>query len=337
MNMPPINHEQISSFCVSIGNNPLLVQGAGGNVSWKDGDKLWIKASGTWLAHAKNKSIFVPVDLYDLKKSILEKKFFVSPKLKIDSPLRPSIETVLHALLPHPIVVHIHPIEALSFLVLREPHEAFNRVRELMSEEIIMIPYRQPGGELSSTISSVIHEKNIRCIFLQNHGVVLGASSIMDMNDLISSLRLACQSVSHKINFSTNRSHISSFFDEYFPPEDYEINMLAINPEWFKRLKDDWVLFPDHAVFLGPKAFFFHNIEEFKAFTKLKLSPQLIFVKDKGVFYKSSFSLTQKIQLRCYLDLLQRIHPDSELNPLSMQEVNNLLNWDAEKFRQQYS
>ena len=55
--------EQVKAFCAWIGKDPLLVQGAGGNVSWKDGDTLWVKASGTWLADATEKDIFVPVDL----------------------------------------------------------------------------------------------------------------------------------------------------------------------------------------------------------------------------------------------------------------------------------
>jgi len=46
-----------------VGKNILLVQGAGGNSSVKDGDVLWVKASGTWLADAEDQDIFVPVSL----------------------------------------------------------------------------------------------------------------------------------------------------------------------------------------------------------------------------------------------------------------------------------
>jgi rhamnose utilization protein RhaD (predicted bifunctional aldolase and dehydrogenase) len=42
----------VINYCSTIGRDPLLVQGAGGNVSWKEGNTLWIKASGTWLADA---------------------------------------------------------------------------------------------------------------------------------------------------------------------------------------------------------------------------------------------------------------------------------------------
>ena len=55
--------EQVKSFCARVGKDSMLVQGAGGNVSWKEGRVLWVKASGTCLADAKDKNIFVPIQL----------------------------------------------------------------------------------------------------------------------------------------------------------------------------------------------------------------------------------------------------------------------------------
>jgi len=53
----------VIEYCAAIGADPLLVQGAGGNVSWKESDTLWVKASGTWLKEAVQKDIFVPVEI----------------------------------------------------------------------------------------------------------------------------------------------------------------------------------------------------------------------------------------------------------------------------------
>ena len=49
---------EIKYFCQKIGKNKLLVQGGGGNVSWKTNSKLCIKASGTSLEQAKKKKGF---------------------------------------------------------------------------------------------------------------------------------------------------------------------------------------------------------------------------------------------------------------------------------------
>ena len=61
-------HAAIVDFCARIGRDRLLVQGAGGNVSYKSNGALWIKASGTWLADAASQEIFVPVDAAHLNR-----------------------------------------------------------------------------------------------------------------------------------------------------------------------------------------------------------------------------------------------------------------------------
>ena len=53
----------LNKFCYKIGQDPLLVQGAGGNVSIKNDGILLVKASGTSLSQALDKNIFVQVDL----------------------------------------------------------------------------------------------------------------------------------------------------------------------------------------------------------------------------------------------------------------------------------
>jgi hypothetical protein len=40
-------------------------------------------------------------------------------------------------------------------------------------------------------------------------------------------------------------------------------------------------------------------------------------------------------QLRCYYDVISRVMPDATLDPLDDAAVYALLNWDAEKLRQQ--
>ncbi len=107
----------LSDYCAAIGADPLLVQGAGGNASWKDADTLWVKASGTWLAEARARDIFVPVDLAHLRGAIATGQLDVTPRPLGDSGLRPSIETLLHALMPQPVVLHLHAVELLAQLV----------------------------------------------------------------------------------------------------------------------------------------------------------------------------------------------------------------------------
>ena len=72
--------KSIIKFCSKISKDELLVQGAGGNVSYKINDnEMLIKASGTWLEDASKKNIFVNVDLNKLMENINNNNFNKTP------------------------------------------------------------------------------------------------------------------------------------------------------------------------------------------------------------------------------------------------------------------
>ena len=54
--------QELKALSAVLGGDRSLVQGPGGNTSVKDDSgRMWIKASGTWLCHAEDKPIFVPL------------------------------------------------------------------------------------------------------------------------------------------------------------------------------------------------------------------------------------------------------------------------------------
>ena len=60
----------LQDLSARIGGDQLLVQAATGNTSLKQNGQMWIKASGTWLAHAVEDAIFIPIDLDDTRRQI---------------------------------------------------------------------------------------------------------------------------------------------------------------------------------------------------------------------------------------------------------------------------
>lgn len=308
----------ITNYCANIGTDPLLVQGAGGNVSWKENNTLWIKASGTWLAEAKEKNIFVPVDLLHLQSAMNKNDFSATPQLNSESSLRPSIETLLHALMPQKVVVHLHAIEILAYLVRDNCQADFQR---LLDDSIswVMVEYHKPGAALAKAVNDALKQNPLaKIVFLKNHGVVIGGEDVEEIKKIISNLM-------EKLNAtSLNRTHT------YLPIQDFEIHQLARNPELLKRLKSHWVLYPDHVVFLGPKAFTYPTWEALNATKEL---PELVFIENDGVYIKSSFNKAKQLQLRCYYDIISRQNPDTSLKTLSHAQIAELLNWDAEQYR----
>ena len=178
----------VIEYCSAIGSDPLLVQGAGGNASWKESGTLWVKASGTWLAEAAEKNIFVPVDLAHLRTAIQNCDFSVTPRLLGESVLRPSIETLMHALMPHRVVVHLHAIEILAHLVRENCQAEF---LSLLPPSIhwAMVDYHKPGAALAAGVYDALTQNpDANVIFLKNHGVVIGGADISEINANLSAL-----------------------------------------------------------------------------------------------------------------------------------------------------
>lgn len=330
--------DEVREYCAEIGADPLLVQGAGGNVSWKEGDILWVKASGTWLANAKKEEIFIPVDLAHLSAEIAKKNLSVSPKVIGDLTLRPSIETMLHALMPHRVVLHLHAVEVLTHLV----RDNFLADFESLLDDTVswtVVEYFKPGAPLAAGIHAALTQQpSVDVIFLKNHGVVIGGVDITEVNQTLCHLTRALSIGPALIHHNHTPRSISNppetLFDRYASIADAEIQQLALAPGLFKRLSSDWALYPDHVVFLGPKA---HVYPTWEAFGDQNISfdllPELVFISGEGVYAKASFTASKQAQLRCYFDVIVRQKVDCPLIVLSDNQIAELLNWDAEQYR----
>ena len=87
--------QEFINLSALIGRDSMLVQGAGGNTSYKSDDKMWIKASGKWLSDSMEEGIFIPVDVVKIKQNIKNNKDNpLEDSYVINKTLRPSIETI---------------------------------------------------------------------------------------------------------------------------------------------------------------------------------------------------------------------------------------------------
>ena len=339
MNEPlSIIEKQVKQFCARIGTDPLLVQGPGGNVSWKDNDVLWIKASGKWLAKACDEEIFVPVSLSYLQEAISNKNFSCSPSILGETKLRPSIETMLHALMPQKVIAHLHAVEALAHLVRKN---AETRLAELINDSIkwVFVDYYKPGAELAACVSAKLTLiPDAEVIFLKNHGIVIGAPDIRNLERMlkkITKLLFTKPFLSELIPFDfVIKNNPNTILNEFAFATDPEINRLSTNSYLISRVQNDWALYPDHVVFLGDSAIVIDDTAaEYKS-EIIGRNPDFIFVKQQGVLECKAITPAKKAQLRCYYDVLVRQPPTEKLDSLTQINIKEILNWEAEIFRQ---
>lgn len=327
------SRELISDLCEKIGKDNLLVQGAGGNISWKDSKTLWVKASGTWLENANKENIFVPVSLENINKEISNGNFSFKPLANDDSKLKPSIETIMHALMKQKYVLHLHAVDVISDIIKNNCYDILNnKIPEKFYWKLI--DYHTPGPDLAKSINNeLIRNPKTNILFLKNHGIVIAEDTIDGLTEILE--KISKIFFKEPINFNKifleNNKDINKNGTIYKIIDDYEIQLLSKNNNLLKRVEKIWAICPDHVVFLGGKAVIYDDIKSFN--NSQDEDRELIFIKNYGTIATKTFNYAKKIQLKCYFNIITRITEKDSINLLSNEEIAKLLNWDAEKYR----
>ncbi|HEX2916272.1 MAG TPA: bifunctional rhamnulose-1-phosphate aldolase/short-chain dehydrogenase [Chloroflexia bacterium] len=83
---------------------------------------------------------------------------------------RPSIETLLHAFLPHRAVLHTH---ADAILAITNNQGRERTVRDCFGNNVVLVPYLRPGFELSRQVGLLARRQpEAEGLILMNHGLI---------------------------------------------------------------------------------------------------------------------------------------------------------------------
>jgi rhamnose utilization protein RhaD (predicted bifunctional aldolase and dehydrogenase)/NAD(P)-dependent dehydrogenase (short-subunit alcohol dehydrogenase family) len=151
-----------------LGRDDNLVLHGGGNTSVKVREKnlageeeeiLYVKGSG-WDLETIEVNGFAPVRLAPLLK-LAQLERLSDPQMVNELAVNvtragapaPSVETILHAVIPHKFVDHTHA-DALLAVTNTENGEA--RVREIYGDDVLIVPYVMPGFELAKVCAQRI-------------------------------------------------------------------------------------------------------------------------------------------------------------------------------------
>ena len=323
MKLPP----EFISLSQEIGSQPLLVQGPGGNTSVKIDGQMWIKASGTELAEALDKNIFVAVNP---AKAIQEldgagdgscRSALIDP----DCGLRPSIETTFHAMFDHKFVFHFHSVATICHAIAEEGRNAL--AEKLSGLQWVSAPYRKPGIPLTKAIREAVGSGDIQVVVLKNHGIIIVGDTIDEVRELI-------DDVERRLDLPVLAAGKTNDSEADYPGWKAvpEVSALATDPRLFQRATTG-TYYPDHVVFLGP-AMPVMSAEELARLSLEEFPVPAVLIEGEGVFLKSDAKPAQRAMLDCIYNVLARIPADWTLCPVGEDAEAELLNWDAEKYRQ---
>ena len=178
-----------------------FVIAGGGNTSYKNAEKLWVKASGSSLATITEDGFAV---LDRAKLNILSKRQYSENPTEREEQVkndlaeatlskgkRPSVETSMHNAIGFSFVVHLHPT-AVNGLMCGNNAEA--NLQHLFGEKALYIPYTDPGYVLFKKVEDSIiafrskFGEEPAVIWLQNHGIFVAANSIEEIKLLYTSI-----------------------------------------------------------------------------------------------------------------------------------------------------
>ncbi|MDB9951220.1 bifunctional aldolase/short-chain dehydrogenase [Candidatus Thioglobus sp.] len=186
-----------------LGKDPTLVLHGGGNTSVKITESnivgnqeeiLYVKGSG-WDLEFIEKAGFSPVRMNHML-SLAKLDTLSDPQMvnelktqltNATSPT-PSVETILHAILPFKYVDHTH---ADAVVTITNTTAGEDRIREIYGERVVIIPYVMPGFDLAKDVARIFSEQSsdkTEGMVLMNHGIFSFGDSAKESYDRMISL-----------------------------------------------------------------------------------------------------------------------------------------------------
>lgn len=320
-----------------LGRDPLQVQGPGGNTSVKADGVMWVKASGTWLAEARDREIMVPVDAAGIRAALqsgdsaAEDGQAFAVTAENPSGLRPSIETSVHAILDWPVVLHTHCVATIATAV-RADAGIVTQAR-LGDLGAVFIPYAKPGADLARAILSRVTPGS-QVLVLGNHGLVVGGDSPSEAE---ARLREVSRRLEPEMPGMPEGSQVSQAFADrlagtgWMPAPHHTTHRIAIDPVRL-AIAAGASLYPDHVVFLGPGVGVLRDGDD--PVTASGGTCKLLLAPGEGAAVPADASPSVLAMARALGDVVLRIDPATPILRLTEEDEAALLNWDAEKHRQ---
>jgi NAD(P)-dependent dehydrogenase (short-subunit alcohol dehydrogenase family)/rhamnose utilization protein RhaD (predicted bifunctional aldolase and dehydrogenase) len=363
------------------GQKKEYVIAGGGNTSFKNEDHLWIKASGINLATIGENGFCVldRAKLNDIPNHLFSddpetreeqvKYALLNARFDPGSGLRPSVETSLHNLFSYRFVVHTHMTLVNGLMC---SNQAEQKSHEIFGEEVLYVPYCDPGYILFKIIAEKIAEYNKKfnhdpkVVLIQNHGIFVAADTVEEIHQIYSDVNTKLKNtfevfpeikelpVSEKLIgvlpafrmlLSEGKLKIASAFNSSW------ISNFILSKETFDRgIAKPFN--PDQMVYCMSEYLFIENcsstesiidearikIDEFKK--RKGAVPKVIFIQNEGVIVAED----SPVSVEYLKDLVNDFCQISEMSenfggqhPMTPEQVAFIENWEVENYRKKVS
>ena len=314
-----------------VGSDPLLTQASTGNSSAKLDGILWIKKSGRWMADALRDDIFAPLDLAGVAECLRQG---VNPAERYPNV---SLETAMHAVLPHRVVLHLHCVNTIAWAVRKDaPIQLQRRLEGLRWQ---WIPYRASGLPLSREIQRALFACPDKDLFvLGNHGLVIGGEDAETVKGLLTEVTRRVAIVPRRAPPADYAALMEISRDSLWDlPDDDEVHALGTDLI-SQAIIAEGLLYPCQAIFSGSLTpHLFHAISYHDLvghWQKRYFNQPFLIIGGRGVVVNRSITPAELAMISGLAQVVQRVSASAPLRHLTEDEVGAISGEAAYHYRE---
>lgn len=318
--------EQLAEMCRFYGERFDLTQAAGGNISVKFNDLMFIKASGVALSSVTEESGYATIDNKELRMDVEAGRYgkITAYNDSIMGP-RGSMETYMHSFLPK-YVVHLHPIQVNSILVQKDAR----KICQKLFPNALFLDYVAPGVKLAKKLRKEWKGQNF--ILLANHGIIATSDSLAEVKKIVKQALKVCE------------KYLDTSFDRYDNVNKISSIIMSLTGEpcvtYLSEANSnggfifEGSMFPDKIIFCGSKFLFTDKLTKqvFQNFIDCNgYAPKVVRYSDDT--YLVGKSINQCRDAEAILLANASVYSNGRQRALTATQEKELINMDAEKYR----
>ena len=319
-----------------IGRDPLLTQASTGNTSLKIDGRLWIKASGKWLADARRDDILVSIDLSEARDALRRHSLTTALATNLSGErVSPSIESAMHVVLPHRVVAHLHSVNTIAHAVRCDGPSLLES--KLSGLNWAWIPYVASGLPLAREIEQALRRcPSASVLVLANHGLVVCGEDCASVDALLNEVELRIGLIPRPQAAFDRDFLIGLARDSNWRlPDRPRLHSLATDAV-SRNILSGGVVYPCQALFLGgsqPWRSFYSGLysEAVRGLDHRSGGHSFLIIKDKGILIHQAISPARLDLLIGLAEVVQRIEASAPIRYLTKAELDQIAALDSYK------
>ena len=361
---------EISQF---YGRDSRFVIAGGGNTSYKNAQKLWVKASGSSLATITEDGFAV---LDRDKLNLMSDKVYSANAAEREEQVkndladatitkgkRPSVETSMHNVIDFAFVVHMHPTLVNGLMCA---NNAESDLKKLFGVKALYIEYTDPGYVLFKKVEDAIkayraaNNEEPQVIWLQNHGIFVAANTIDEIkviyNEVLEKLAPqppkggeevpplggqgaveilpAIRTMLSNDSLKTLKVRKNALIKHFYDTEEAQAKIAKpFTPDAIVYCKSNYIFLNDEE----PEAVLAEAAKQIPAFTaKFGYQPKVILIKGIGLVAVGDNAAQCDIILDVFEDAMKIAFYAESFggpHPMTQEQIDFIDNWEVENYR----